>query len=123
MEVVRHDACKESLIFQCLLVEIVDHEKYLDDILLDNLRFERGHLRTHLRLQKLHQDREHVLVLVAVRREFDHDLASEYHRAFAESILNVGLDFEVVGSFLGVQSVVAQVDEAPDFKFSKEMVD
>ena len=102
MEVLCDHARQESLIFQGLFVEIVNHEKNLDDVFFDDFGFESWDLRPHLSLEELHENCEHVLVLVAVGREFDHDLASQYHRAFAEPILHILLDLQIVGSFLSV---------------------
>ena len=102
MEVLCDHACQESLILQGLFVEIVYHEKNLDDVFFDDFGFESWDLRPHLSLEELHENCEHVLVLVAVGREFDHDLASQYHRAFAEPILHILLDLQIVGSFLSV---------------------
>jgi len=75
-----------------------------------------------LRLQELHEDGEQVGVLLVVRSELRHNLASQDHCALAKAILHINVHFEFLGTIHGVQREVAQVYQTSDFKLTEEVV-
>ena len=122
MEILSNNPCQEPFILKLLFVEIINHKQYLNDILLYNFCLEGRDLSSHLCLQKLHQNRKHILILIAICRKFDHYLSSQDYCAFAQPVLYVRLYFLIIITILCIQSIVAEIYQTSYFILTEEMI-
>ena len=62
-------------------------------------------------------------MLLTIQGELSNDLSCKNDRAFAQTILNIRVDFELLWTILRIKGIVTQIDKTPYLQLTEEMVD